>query len=334
MKAMVYTQYGSPDVFRLQEIEKPSPGANEILVKVVATSVNYGDVVARDFGNLSARQFNMPALLMFLARFEFGFFKPKKLVLGSEFSGTVEAVGEGVTLFKPGDAVFGHRGPAMGAYAAYLCMPEDGAVAQKPENMSFVETAVMPYGAITAFSLLQKMKVQAGQKILINGASGSIGAAAVQIARALGAEVTGVCSTRNVPLVRSLGAVRVIDYTKEDFTRLDERYDMILDVLGRSSFAACRRVLGENGRYYLASFKLKPLLQMAWTAWVGKQKVVCLLSSESRESLLEVKKLMEAGKLKAVVDKTFPLEQLAEAHRYVENKRHQGQVAVQIVNPV
>lgn len=330
MKAMVYTQYGSPDVLRLQEIEKPSPGVNEILVKVAATSVNYGDVVARNFGNLSAQEFNMPAPLLFLARLGFGFSKPKKQVLGSEFSGTVEAVGSRVRLFKPGDAVFGYRGMAMGANAAYLCLPEDGVVARKPENMSFAETAVIPYGATTAFGLLQKMKLQPGQKILINGASGGIGSAAVQIARALGAEVTGVCSTRNVALVKALGATRVIDYTKEDFTRLDEQYDMVLDVLGRSSFAACRRVLGENGRYYLASFKMKPLLQMAWTAIASQQKVICLLAPESRESLLEIKKLMEAGKLKAFIDKTFPLEQLAEAHRYVENKHHQGHVAVQV----
>ncbi len=330
MKAIVYTEYGPPEVLQLKEVEKPTPQENEILVRNYATSVNYGDITARDFSNVSSREFNMPFLFWALGKISFGLRKPKNTILGSEFAGEVAAVGKAVTRFKEGEQVFGYTAQSMRADAQYLCVPEDGEVALKPANMSFEEAAVVPYGAITALNLLRKVDVQSRQKVLIIGASGSIGSAAVQFAKLYGAEVTGVCSTPRIEFVRALGADRVIDYTKEDFTQGSETYDLIFDILGRGLFAQCRRVMTENGRYLLASFKLKQLLQMVWTSKVGNKKVICALAPAISGDLPYIKELIEAGKFKAVIDKSFPLEQMAEAHRYVEAGHKQGQIAITI----
>jgi NADPH:quinone reductase-like Zn-dependent oxidoreductase len=328
MKAIVYTEFGSPDVLHLAEVAKPAPKDNEVLIKVHAAPVNYGDLIARNFKNLPVREFNMPLPLLLPTRLYFGLRKPRVNILGNEFAGVVEAIGTAVTRFKPGDQVFGYRGQRMGAYAEYLLIPENGTLAIKPANMSYAEAAAVPYGAIMASSLLRKATVHRGCKVLVNGASGGIGSAVVQLAKYYGAAVTGVCGTPRLGFVKALGADKVIDYTKEDFTRNGETYDLIFDVLGKSSFARCQNSLKPNGIYLLASFKMKPLFQMVWTKFVGNKRVVCAMGSEKAEDLTFVKELIEAGKYKAIVDKCFPLEQAAEAHRYAEAGQKQGSVVI------
>lgn len=331
MKAIVYTEYGAPDVLQLNEVAQPTPKDNELLIKVHATSVNYGDLVARDFGHLTPRKFNMPALFWLLARLHFGFGKPKVNILGSEFAGEVAAIGKDVTAFKVGDRVFGYLGQNMGAYAEYLCVPEDGVVAFKPANMSDEEAVTVPSGGMTALHILRTADIQPGQQVLINGASGGIGSFAVQLAKVAGAEVTGVCGTPRLEFVKALGADKVIDYTREDFTRNGETYDLIFDVLGRSSFARCKNSLKPGGRYVLASFKTKQLLQMLWTRVSGSsRKVLCVLSPQKTADLIALKDLIEAGKIKSVVDRSFPLEQTAAAHQYVEAGRKQGYVVITV----
>ncbi|HMB23047.1 MAG: NAD(P)-dependent alcohol dehydrogenase [Chloroflexota bacterium] len=331
MKAIVYTEYGSPDVLRLKEVQKPSPRENEILVRVYAAPVNYGDLTARNFAHLTSSEFNMPAFLWLPSRMAFGWNKPKINILGSELAGEVEAIGKDVSKFKPGDQVFAYLGMKMGANAEYLCIPEDGTVALKPMNMTYEEASALPYGAIMATSLLRKANLQPGQKVLINGASGGIGSLAVQLAKYFGAEVTGVCGTPRLEYVRSLGADQVIDYTRGDFTRNGETYDLIFDILGRSSFTRCKNSLTPNGIYLLASFKMKPLFQMLWTSMTGsKKKVICALANEKMEDLVFIRELVEAGKIKTIIDKRYPLEQAANAHRYVENGHKQGNVVLTV----
>jgi NADPH:quinone reductase-like Zn-dependent oxidoreductase len=332
MKAIVYTEYGPPEVLRLIEVEKPAPKDNEILIRNHAATVNYGDLLARDFKNITPGEFHMLFLFWLMAKLDFGLTKPKRPILGSEFAGEIEAVGKDVKLFKKGDQVFGYLGQKMGAYAEYFCMPEGGVLARKPPNMSYAEAVVLPYGAIMALNLLRKANIQPGQKVLINGASGGIGSAAVQLARYYGAEVTGVCSTQRVEFVKSLGAEKVIDYTKEDFTQNRDTYDLIFDILGKSSFTRCQNSLKPNGRYLLASFKMKQLFQMLWTSMSGNKKVICAIAPGSIEDLHSVKELIEAGKIKSVIDKLFPLEQAAEAHRYVETGHKKGNVVIIIEN--
>jgi NADPH:quinone reductase-like Zn-dependent oxidoreductase len=328
MKAIVYTEFGSPDVLHLAEVAKPAPKDNEVLIKVHAAPVNYGDLIARNFKNLPVREFNMPLPLLLPTRLYFGLRKPRVNILGNEFAGVVEAIGTAVTRFRPGDPVFGYRGQSMGTYAEYVCMAETGSLACKPTNMTYAEAAAIPYGAIMATSLLRKANIQRGQKVLINGASGGIGSAAVQLAKYYGAAVTGVCGTPRLGFVKALGADRVIDYTKEDFTRNGETYDLIFDILGKSSFARCQNSLKPDGIYLLASFKMKPLFQMVWTKFVGNKRVVCAMTSEKPEDLTFVEELIEAGKYKAIVDKCFPLEQAAEAHRYAEGGQKAGSVVI------
>ena len=331
MKAIVRTEYGTPDVLHLTEMEKPAPKDNEILVRVYATSVNFGDLMARDFKAVSPRKFNMPFFLWLPAKIAFGLGKPIITVLGSELAGEVEAVGRDVTKFKTGDQVFAYLGMNMGANAEYVCIPESGSVALKPSKLSYEEAATLPYGAIMATSLLGKANLQPGQKVLINGASGGIGSMAVQLAKYYGAEATGVCGTPRLEFVKSLGVDKVIDYTREDFTQNGETYDLIFDILGRSSFSRVRRSLKPDGIYLLSSFKMKALLDMLWTSLTGsKQKVICAFANETPENLAFVKKLVEEGRIKAIVGKSFSMEQAAEAHRYVEQGRKQGHVVITI----
>jgi NADPH:quinone reductase-like Zn-dependent oxidoreductase len=330
MKAIVHTKYGPPDVLQLKEVERPAPKGNDILIKIHATTVNYGDITVRNFRNIPLKKFNMPLLLWLPTRIMFGFWKPKKKILGSEFAGDIEAVGKDVKRFKKGDPVFGYRGPLMGTNAEYLCMPEAGLVAIKPANMSYEEVSTIPYGATTAWHILRKANIRSGQKVLINGASGSIGSAAVQIAKYYGAEVTGICGTPRLEFVKSLGADMVIDYTREDFTQSGETYDLIFDVLGKSSFAQCKRSLKQNGCYLLASFKMKQIFLMLWTSIFGNRKVMCVVTPEKIENLISIKELMEAGKLKSIIDKRFPLEQTAEAHRYVEQGHKKGNIVITV----
>ena len=330
MKAIVCTEYGTPDVLQLKEVVTPTPKDNDVLIRVHATSVNFGDLMARNFKAVSPRKFNMLFLFWLLAKLSFGLRKPNFTILGNELAGDIEAVGKDVKRFRKGDQVFGYPGQSFGAYAEYLCMPEDGVLAIKPTNMTYEEAAVVPYGAIMALNLLRKVDIQPGQKVLINGASGGIGSAAVQIAKHFGAEVTGVCGAPRLEFVKSLGADKVIDYTKEDFTQNGETYDLIFDVLGKGSFSKVRRSLNPNGILLFASFKMKQLTQMLWTSMTGGRKVICAIAPGSTEDLISVKELIEAGKIKAVMDRCYPLEQMAEAHRYVEQGHKKGNVVITI----
>ena len=330
MKAIVNTEYGSPNVLHLTEIEKPVPMDNEILIRVHATSVNFGDMMARNYKAITPRQFNMPFLIWLIAKISFGLNQPKITILGNEFAGEIEAVGSDVKRFMPGDQVFGYSGERMGAYAEYLCMPEHGMLAIKPSNMTFEEAAGVPYGALMALSLLRRVNIQPGQKVLINGASGGIGSAAVQIARSLGAEVTGVCSTSKVEFVKSLGVARAIDYTKEDFTQNGETYDLIFDILGRSSIPRCKSSLKQNGIHLFASFKIKQLFQMLWTSRSGGKKVICALGPGNNDDLNSIKELIEAGKIKPFIDRCYPMEHTAEAHSYIEQGHKKGNVVIRV----
>lgn len=328
MKVVEFTHYGSPDVLHLTDRTKPIPKGDEVLVRVRATPVNYGDLTARKFALLSPREFNMPGPLYIPARLGFGWNKPRTTILGSELAGDVEAVGDRVSRFKPGDAIFAYVGMAMGANAEYVCLRESGTIALKPTNLSYDEAATLPYGAVMAGSLLRRANLKPGHKILINGASGGIGSMAVQLARHAGAEVTGVCSTDRLEYVRSLGAAEVIDYTQADFTQNGETYDVIFDILGRTSFARCRHSLKADGILLFASFKSRALLDMILTGLSRQQKVICAMSDESAASLEFVKSLTEAGEVRTRIDKRFALKDAAAAHWYMESGRKTGHVVL------
>lgn len=330
MKAVVYTKYGPPDVLQLKEVAKPTPKENEILIQVHATSVGYGDLVTRNFANIPLREFHMPVLFLLPARFAFGYSKPKKTILGAELAGEIEKVGKDVSKFKKGDSVFAYVGMNMGANAEYLCMPEDGMVGIKPTNMTYEEACCVPYGGIMALSHLEKVDINKGQKVLINGASGGIGSLGLQLAKYYGAEVTGVFGTPRLNYIRALGADKVIDYTKEDFTKSGETYDVIYDILGKSSFSRCKGSLTENGRYLLASFKMGKIFQMWGTKLIGKKKVICAIGSEKQEYMATLKELVEAEKIKTIIDRCFPLEQTAKAHKYIESGQKKGHVVITV----
>jgi 2-desacetyl-2-hydroxyethyl bacteriochlorophyllide A dehydrogenase len=328
MKAIVYREYGPPDVLQLQEMERPAPTEDQVLVRVHAALVSFGQVIARDF-TFSPREFWLPVLLWLPARMDFGFGKPRHTILGSEFAGQVQSVGQDVQSFKPGDQVFGFSS-GFGAYAEYVCMPEDGVLALKPANMTYEEAAAVPHGALTALHFIGKANIQPGESVLINGASGGIGQFAVQLAKHDGAEVTGVCSTGKLELVRSLGADQVIDYTQEDFTKNGQTYDVIFDTARVTSFSKCKGSLTQKGRYLLAVFGMREVFQMLWTAVVGSKKVICALAPIKKEDLVFIKELIEAGKIKTVIDRRYPLEQIAEAHRYFETGQRKGYVIVTV----
>ncbi len=328
MKAVVYTEYGPPDVLKLTEIDKPTPKENEVLIKIHARSVGFGDLLARNFRAVTPRSFNMPGPLWVIARLAIGWNKPRATILGAELAGDIEAVGSAVTTFKVGDQVFAYPGQSFGANAEYTCMRENAAIAPMPANMSYAEAATVPYGAITALLLLRKSNVQPGQKVLIIGASGSIGSFAVQLAKHYGAEVTGICGTPRIEMVKALGADHVIDYTQEDFTQNGQTYDLIFDVLGRSKFKRGKNSLKPGGIYQYASFKLAQVGAGILTSFSGDKKVICALAIEKQADLVEVKELVEAGALKTVIDRTFPLEQAAEAHRYLESDQRTGHVVL------
>lgn len=331
MKAILYTEYGGPDVLKLATVAKPIPRENEVLIRIHAVSVNYGDMIARNFKNVPVSEFNMPLLFWVFARLGFGLSKPKIKILGNSFAGEIEAKGNAVHTFKIGEQVFGHTAEKMGALAEYLCMPETGLLAAKPTNMSFEEAAAVPYGTLMAFNVLKKVKILKGQKVLIVGASGGIGSAALQLARHYyEAEVTGVCGAPGFEFVKNIGADKVIDYKKEDFTKNGETYDLIMDVLGKGSFSRYKTSLKPNAIYLCVSFKLQKLLQMLWTSITGGKKVICALASPKPEDLYVIKELIEAGKFKSVIDKCFPLEQTAEAHRYIENGKNKGNVVINL----
>jgi NADPH:quinone reductase-like Zn-dependent oxidoreductase len=326
MKAIIYEKYGPPDVLQLKEVEKPSPRDNEVLIKVHAATVTSGDCNVRGF-TFVPRGFGL------ISRLILGFSKPGKTILGTELAGEVEAIGEAVTMFKKGDQVFGIGSDRFGAYAEYTCRPEKGALAIKPSNLSYTEAAALPFGTGTALYFLRDMaKIKPGQKVLVNGASGGVGVYAVQLARYYGAEVTGVCSTANVELVKSLGANKIIDYTKQDFTQNGETYDFIVDtVVGKTSFSRCNNSLKPKGLYLAVAGGLCEMGQMLWTSMAGGKKVIFGSPAECKKDLVFIKELVEAGKLKPVIDRRYPLDQIVEAHRYVEKGHKKGSVLITVV---
>ena len=328
MKVIVCTKYGPPEVLQLKEVEKPTPRDNEVLIRVYATTVTAVDYEMRRFNKF-------PLWLWLPGRIVIGITGPRQKILGHELSGEIESVGKDVKLFRKGDQVFAATGHSYGAHAEYKCMPEDGALAIKPANMTYEEAAAVPYGGGTALHFLTKTNIQSGQKVLINGAGGSIGTFAVQLARYFGAEVTGVCSTANLELVKSIGAEKVIDYTREDFTKTGLTYDIIFDAVAKSSFSRCKSSLKPGGIYLTTIPSLGVMLQMLWTSKFGRKKAIFAASgvapsSEMAKNLIFLKELIEAGKIKPVIDRRYPLEQITEAHSYVEKGHKKGNVVITV----
>lgn len=329
MRRVARRDYGPPDVLRLEQAPRPSPGPGEVLVRLRATSVNYGDLLARDFRSVGPAKFNMPYPLLLLSRLYFGPRRPRQPVLGSEFSGVVESVSPNVDVFASGDRVLGYTGQAMGVYAEYLRVKADAVIAATPAAMSDEEAAALPYGAITAVALLRGEPMQ-GRSVVIVGASGGIGSYAVQLAKHAGADVTGVCGTARMERVRALGADHVVDYTREDFTASGKRYDLIVDVLGRRPVRDVLGSLTDRGTYLLASFKTPQLAWSIRTRFGSGPRVRCVLTGQTRDDLLEAVALAETGAIKPRVDRTFPLEEAARAHRYAESDGRSGTVVLTV----
>ena len=317
MKAAVYTKYGPPEVIQVKEVAKPSPGDNEILLRIHATAVNSGDVRLRKADP-------------FAVRFLFGLLKPRINILGSVFSGEVETVGKKVSLFKPGDKVFGHTDMHFGAYAEYISLHENGTLALKPSHISHSEAAAIPFGGVTALFFIKKAKISANQNVLVVGASGAVGSAAVQLAKSLGAVVTGVCSTTNIELVKSIGADKVIDYTKEDFTQNGQTYDLIFDTVNTIPVARAQKSLTKNGTMILSAAGIPEMLMGLWISKTSNQKVITGVISHNSSSVSYLKELVERGKFKPVIDRTYSLEQIAEAHLYAEKGHKKGNIIINI----
>jgi NADPH:quinone reductase-like Zn-dependent oxidoreductase len=326
MKAILHTKYGPPDELQFKEVEKPVPKDNEVLIKIHATTVTTSDCNARNFTFV-------PKSFMLFARIMFGFKKPKINILGIDLAGEIEAVGIDVKRFKEGDQVFGSPGASFGAHAEYICMPEKSVLTKKPTNMTYEEAAAISLAGNTALFFIRDLGgIKAGQKILIHGASGAIGTYAVQLAKYYGAEITGVCSTTNLEMVKSLGADKVIDYTKEDFTKSDERYDFVFDVVGKTTFSQCKNLLKQKGIYLENMLEIGDMLKMMWTSIIGGKKIKGGVSKESVENLNFFLELIASGKLTTVIDRSYPLEQTAEAFRYVEAGHKKGNVIITVGN--
>jgi len=317
MKAAVYDRYGPPDVVHVVDVDTPVPKENEVRVRIHATTI-------------CAADWRLRKADPFLVRFMNGLWKPKRRMLGAEFAGTVESVGKNVTRFRPADEVFGNTGFTFGAHAEYICLPESGALEAKPRNMTFEEAAAVTFGAVSALSFLRRAKIQAGQRVLIYGASGSVGVFAVQLAKHFGAHVTGVCSTANLGLVQSLGADAVVDYTREDFSSAGRVYDIVFDTVGKSGFSRTMRSLKRGGAYVLiGGFPLLPTaVGSLWAAITRSARVVTGVASLAAGDMAFFKTLIEQGQLRTVIDRRYPLEQIAEAHRYAEAGHKKGHVVI------
>jgi len=323
MKAIVYTKYGPPDVLQLKEVAKPIPKDNEVLIKIYATTVN-----RTDCATIRA--------IPFFARLFTGVFKPKKQIPGTEFAGKIEEIGKNVKSFKVGDKVFGFDDQGSGSHAQYMTIAEDKALTTIPENITYEQAAVSTEGAHYAYNFIKKVNIKSGQKILVNGATGAIGSAAVQLLKYFDVNVTAVCNTKNIELVKSLGANKVIDYTKEDFTKDEEKYNFVFDAVGKSSFAKCKPLLQSSGIYissdlgYMAQNVFLPLITPIIKPMIGNKKTVFPIPTDIRRSILLIKKLIEEGKFKAVIDRKYPLEQIVEAYRYVETGHKTGNVVITV----
>jgi NADPH:quinone reductase-like Zn-dependent oxidoreductase len=328
MKAIVWTKYGPPDVLRLQEVEKPVPRDNEVLIRIFATTVTAGDC--------ELRSLKLPIYISLPMRIWLGLTKPRSNTIpGTELAGEIEAVGKDVKRLKEGDQVFGSAGMGFGANAEYICLPEEpgemeGGVAIKPANMTYEEAATVPFGGRDALHFLRKGNIQSGQKILINGAGGSIGTFAVQLAKHFGAEVTAVDSTAKLDMLRSIGADHVVDYTQEDFTERGEIYDVIFDVVGTISFSRSERSIKQNGTYLLANPMRSQMVTGLWTRMTTNKQVIMETASGTIADLVFLRGLIEEGKIRTVIDRRYPLEQIAEAHRYVETGQKRGNVVITV----
>jgi NADPH:quinone reductase-like Zn-dependent oxidoreductase len=320
MKAAVYTKYGPPEVLHIKEVEEPTPHNNEVLIRIYATTVNRTDT-----GFRSARYF--------VSRFFTGLIKPKRPVAGSEFAGKIVEVGIDVKDFKVGDKVFGFEDVRSGAHAEYMTVAADGSMAKMPEGFSYQVMAPAGEGATYALSVITAVGIQKGQKVLVYGASGAIGSAAIQILKHLKAEVTAVCGTKNLKLIKLLGADKVIDYQKEDFTKVDETFDFVFDAVGKSSYGACKKLLTPAGKYYsteLGSYGQNPLLAV-WFALTGSRKVIFPIPKINKEKMEYIKRLIESGAYKPVIDRTYSLNEIVEATRYVESGQKTGNVVIKVV---
>ncbi len=326
MKAIVWTKYGPPDALQLKEVETPTPGENEVLIKVHAATASTADT--------EFRRLKLPLFFAFFLRLYLGFLKPTRIkILGTEFAGEIVSVGKEVTQYTPGDQVYGYTGLGMGTYAEYLCLSEKpsalaSVMAKKPVNITYEEAAALPFGGLEALHSLRRANIQRGQKVLIVGAGGSIGTYSVQLAKHYGAEVTGVDKAGKLDMLRSIGADHVIDYTKEDFTRNGQTYDVILDTFGKSPFSRSLRSLKENGTYLNANPGLFGGLWMRWFSKNGGKRVITWTAGYTVDNLNALKKLVEAGIIKPVIDRGYPLEQTAEAHRYVDTGQKKGNVVI------
>jgi len=327
MKAIVWTEYGPPEVLQLKEVEKPTPKGNEVLIRIYATTVTAGDC--------EQRSLKLPFWHALPMRAYVGLKRPKRItILGMDLAGEIESVGKDVKRFRKGDQVFAATGfVRMGTYAEYICLPEEpeeGALAIKPANMTYEEAAAVPNGGLEALCFLRQGNVQSGQKVLINGAGGTIGPFSVQLAKYFGAEVTGVDSTGKLEMLSSIGADHVIDYTQEDFTKSGETYDFILDVVSKSSFSGSIRSLTQNGHYLIANPRPLQMVRGRWTSMTSSKKVIFGAAYPKTEDLIFLKELIEAGKIKSVIDRRYPLEQIVEAHRYVEKGHKKGNVVITV----
>lgn len=324
MKAIVCERYGPPEILRLTQIDKPTPRNNEVLIRIVATTVTSGDC--------RVRSLNVPTGFGLIMRLVFGIARPKQPILGTELAGIVESVGNDVRKIKIGDQVFAFSDAAMGCYAEYKCMPQHGALALKPPNLTFDEAAALSFGGTTALDFFRRGKLQSGESVLVIGASGGVGTAAVQLARHFGAVVTGVCSTANAPLVRSLGASHVIDYTREDFTRNGEIYDVIVDTIGAAPPSRRKASLKEGGRLLMVVGGLPDMLQIPWVSLTSTKKVIAGPASGRAEDLRFLAGLAESGEFKPVIDRRYSFEKIADAHRYVDSARKKGNVIITVAH--